>query len=352
MSFQITVDPSQRSFSAVQDETILAAAIRQGITLPYGCKDGVCGTCKCKMLSGTVVHGKHQDDALSTREQAKGLILTCCASALSDVVLESHQVTLKSAFPIKRLPMRIQKLDKKSTDVMLVHLQMAASEVFEYHAGQYIELILKSGQRRSYSLANAPHFSADSKSLSLHIRHMPGGLFTDHVFSELKEKDMYRIEGPFGSFYLREETDKPIVLLASGTGIAPIKAIIEQLQHIKSQRDVVLYWGGRRPQDLYLNDWLTNQMAAMPSLRYVPVVSDALPEDNWTGRTGWVHHAVMADFPDLSQHEVYACGAPVMVEAAQTDFISRCQLATDAFYADAFITEADKAKISDSVSGQ
>jgi len=205
-------------------------------------------------------------------------------------------------------------------------------------------LILKSGERRSYSLANAPHFSADSKSLSLHIRHMPGGLFTDHVFNELKEKDMYRIEGPFGSFYLREESDKPMVLLASGTGIAPIKAIIEQLQHIKSQRNVVLYWGGRRPSDLYLNDWLSEQMLNMPSLRYVPVVSDALAEDAWTGRTGWVHQAVMADFPDLSQHEVYACGAPAMVEAAQTDFISRCQLPNDAFSADAFITEAEKAK--------
>ena len=346
MSFQITVVPSQRSFTAVQDETILAAAIRQGITLPYGCKDGVCGTCKCKMLSGTVVHGKHQDNALSTQEQAKGLILTCCATAQSDIVLESRQVTLKSAFPIKRLPTRIQKLEKKSADVMLVHLQLPASEVFEYHAGQYIELILKSGERRSYSMANAPYHSALSKTLSLHIRHLPGGLFTDHVFNALnglKEKDMYRIEGPFGSFYLREETDKPIVLLASGTGIAPIKAIIEQLQHIQSKRDVVLYWGGRRPQDLYLNDWLTKQMAAMPNLRYVPVVSDALLEDNWTGRIGWVHHAVMADFPDLSQHEVYACGAPVMVEAAHADLMARCQLPAVAFYADAFITEAEKA---------
>ena len=347
MSFQITVVPSQRSFSAVQDETILAAAIRQGITLPYGCKDGVCGTCKCKMLSGTVVHGKHHENALNTNEQAKGLILTCCASAQSDIVLESRQVTLKSAFPIKRLPTRIQQLEKKSADVMLVHLQLPASEVFEYHAGQYIELILKSGERRSYSMANAPYHSALFKTLSLHIRHLPGGLFTDHVFNALnglKEKDMYRIEGPFGSFYLREESDKPMVLLASGTGIAPIKAIIEQLQHIKSQRNVVLYWGGRRPSDLYLNDWLAMQMINMPSLRYVPVVSDALPEDHWTGRIGWVHHAVMADFPDLSQHEVYACGAPVMVEAAHADLMARCQLPADAFYADAFITEAEKAK--------
>ncbi|HMS26167.1 MAG TPA: CDP-6-deoxy-delta-3,4-glucoseen reductase [Burkholderiaceae bacterium] len=344
MSFQITVTPSQRQFTVLTHETILQSAIRQGITLPYGCKDGVCGTCKCKLLSGKVVHSAHQENALSAQEQAKGLILTCCASAHSDVVLESRQVTLKSAFPIKRLPTRIQQLDKKSPDVMLVQLQLPASELFEYHAGQYIELILKNGERRSYSMANAPYLSAASKTLNLHIRHLPGGLFTDHVFNGLKEKDMYRIEGPFGSFYLREESDKPIVLLASGTGFAPIKAIIEQLQHIQSKRDVVLYWGGRRPRDLYLNDWLAELLLNMPNLRYVPVVSDALPEDHWTGRTGWVHLAVMADLPDLSQHEVYACGAPLMVDAAQADLIAHCRLPTDMFYADAFITEAEKAK--------
>lgn len=345
MSFQITVTPSQRSFIATQNETLLTAAIRQGITLPYGCKNGVCGTCKCKILSGTVTHGLHQENALSASEQANGLILTCCAIAQNDVVLESRQVTLKSAYPIKKLPTRIQHLERKSADVMLLQLQFPASEVFKYHAGQYIELILKSGERRSYSMANAPYQSAASKTLSLHIRHLPGGLFTDHVFSGLKEKDMYRIEGPFGSFYLRDESNKSIVLLASGTGIAPIKAIIEQLQHTQSQRDFVLYWGGRRPSDLYLHDWLEKQLLNMPNMRYVPVVSDALPEDLWTGRTGWVHQAVMVDFPNLSQHEVYACGAPVMVEAAQTDFISRCQLPSDAFYADAFITEAEKAKL-------
>ena len=299
------------------------------------------------MLAGQVTHAPHQENALSAHEKNSGLILTCCASAKSDVELESRHVTLKSAFPVKRLPTRIQKLEKKTADVMLLQLQLPASEIFEYHAGQYIELILKNGERRSYSMANAPVHCAASKTISLHIRHMQGGLFTDHVFDAstgLKEKDMYRIEGPLGSFYLREESNKPMVLLASGTGFAPIKAIIEQLQHMQSKRKMFVYWGGRRPHDLYMNDWLTEQRNKLPTLQYVPVVSDALPEDNWRGRTGWVHRAVMADLPDLSQYEVYACGAPAMVEAAQTDLISQCHLPADAFYADAFITKADKVK--------
>jgi CDP-4-dehydro-6-deoxyglucose reductase len=174
---------------------------------------------------------------------------------------------------------------------------------------------------------------------------MPGGKFTDHVFGEMKEKEIQRIEGPFGGFYLREDSAKPIILLASGTGFAPIKAIIEQMQQMDSTRAATLYWGGRRPADLYMNDWVLAQVAAMPNLRYVPVVSNALPEDAWAGRTGFVHQAVMADFPDLSDTQVYACGAPIVVDSAKADFVNVCKLPEDEFYADSFITEADKAKV-------
>jgi CDP-4-dehydro-6-deoxyglucose reductase len=193
-------------------------------------------------------------------------------------------------------------------------------------------------------MASAPHFAADTKTLELHIRHMPGGKFTDHVFGEMKEKEIQRIEGPFGGFYLREDSQKPMVLLASGTGFAPIKAIIEQMQQNGITRHATLYWGGRRPADLYMNDWVLAQVAAMPNLRYVPVVSNALPEDAWTGRTGFVHQAVVADFADLSVHQVYACGAPIVVDSARSDFVNICKLSEDEFYADSFITEADKAK--------
>lgn len=341
MTFQITVQPSGRSFVANADETLLTAGIRQGIGLPYGCKDGACGSCKCKKLSGQVTHSAYQPKALSEDELAAGYVLTCCASANSDVVLESRQVTDESAYPIKKLPVRVSALERASADVMIVTLQLPANDSFKYHAGQYVEFLLRDGSRRSYSMASAPHLQADKPMMELHIRHMPGGKFTDHVFDGMKEKEILRIEGPYGSFFLREDSDKPIVLLASGTGFAPIKAILQHMQHQGITRPVTLYWGGRRPADLYQSAWLQAQCAAMPNLRYVPVVSDAQPEDQWTGRTGFVHQAVLQDTPDLSGHQVYACGAPVVVASAQRDYIA-AGLPEEEFFADAFTSELDK----------
>lgn len=347
MSFTITVQPSGRSFEADPGETLLAAGIRQGIGLPYGCKDGACGSCKCRKLSGTVTLGPHQTKALSLEEEAQGYVLTCCGTATSDVVLESRQVTHAGAFPIKKMPARVAQLEQLSPDVMRVKLQLPANDVIQYHAGQYVEFILRDGARRSYSMANAPHtlIEGGAPMVDLHIRHMPGGKFTDHVFGAMKEKEILRIEGPYGSFHLRDDSPKPIVLLASGTGFAPIKAIIEHMQFMGITRDTVLYWGGRRPQDLYLDGWVKAQLADMPHLKYVPVVSDALPEDQWQGRTGFVHRAVLEDLPDLSGHQVYACGAPVVVDSARKDYVEKAGLPEEEFYADAFTTEADKARV-------
>ena len=343
MGLNIAVQPSGRTFTADGDETLLSAAIRQGIGLPYGCKDGACGSCKCKKISGEVLLGEHQAKALSADEEAAGLILTCRAVALTDVVLEARQVTDESAFPVRRMPARVSLLEKKSPDVMLMRLQLPASEHLRYHAGQYLEFILRDGSRRAYSIATAPHLQeATGPSVELHLRHMPGGKFTDHVFSAMKEKDILRCEGPFGSFYLREESHKPIVMLASGTGFAPIKALIERMQFKASKRPVTLYWGGRRPRDLYLHEWALAQAAAIGNLTYVPVVSDALPEDGWQGRTGFVHQAVLQDFADLSGHQVYACGAPVVVESAQAAYVAERGLPAEEFFADAFTSEADK----------
>lgn len=338
--FRISIEPSGRRFTAAADETILAAGIRQGINMPYGCKDGACGSCKCKKLNGSVTQGAHQSKALSDQEATEGYILTCCASATSDLVLESRQVTPEGALPIKKMPVRVKQIERLSGDVVRLVLQMPASEPLQYHAGQYIEFLLQGDQRRSYSMANAPHRVADG--LELHIRHMPGGLFTDQVFGKMKERDILRIEGPYGSFYLREDSAKPIILLASGTGFAPIKALIEHMQFKGMTRTATLYWGGRRPSDLYLDDWVKAQLPTMPHLRYVPVISDALPEDGWTGRTGFVHRAVLADFPDLSGFQVYTCGAPIVVESAQRDY-AQAGLPPEDFFADAFISEADKA---------
>ena len=343
MTFTITVQPSGRTFESQPDEAILAAGIRQGIGLPYGCKDGACGSCKCKLLSGSVTHGAHQAKALSADEEAAGYVLTCCGVAQSDVVLESRQVTEAGAFPIKKMPVRVSTLERASHDVIVLRLQLPASDAFQYHAGQYVEFLLRDGDRRSYSMANAPHTQVNQPSIELHVRHMPGGKFTDHVFGAMKEKDILRIEGPYGSFYLREDSTQPIILLASGTGFAPIKAILEHMQFKGITRPTTLYWGGRRPADLYQSAWIEAQLASMPHLRYVPVVSDAQPEDQWTGRTGFVHQAVLQDFPDLSGHQVYACGAPIVVESARSDFSAQADLPTEAFFADSFTSAADKA---------
>jgi CDP-4-dehydro-6-deoxyglucose reductase len=317
--------------------------MRQGIGLPYGCKDGACGSCKCKKLSGEVVHGDHQSKALTPEEEAQGFVLTCCATAQSDLVLESRQVVDVGQFPVKKMPVRVMALEKKSHDVMWLKLQLPANDRFQFHAGQYIDFLLRDGSRRSYSMANAPHeLTEQEQAVELHIRHMPGGKFTDHVFGAMKEKEILRVEGPLGSFFLREDSDKPIVLLASGTGFAPIKALIEHMQHKGITRPATLYWGGRRPDDLYLNDWVQAQLAQMPNLRYVPVISDALPEDGWSGRTGFVHRAVLQDFPDLSGHQVYACGAPVVVDSARADYTAQGGLPSEEFFADSFTSAADK----------
>ncbi len=350
MTFTITVQPSGRSFTAESGESILTAAIRAGVGLPYGCKDGACGSCKCKKLEGAVVHGAHQSKALSADEEAAGFVLTCCGVPHSNVVLESRQVTEAGAFAVRKMPVRVARLERLSHDVMGVTLQLPANDVMQYHAGQYIEFILKDGARRSYSMANAPHTlvrpvpggTTSAPMVDLHIRHMPGGLFTDTVFSTMKERDILRVEGPYGSFFLREDSDKPIILLASGTGFAPIKAVVEHLQFRSITRPTTLYWGGRRPQDLYQDAWVRSQLAVMPNLTYVPVVSDALPEDGWSGRTGFVHRAVLQDFADLSGHQVYACGAPIVVDSARKDFTAVAGLREHEFFADSFTSEADK----------
>ena len=341
-AFQITVQPSGRQFTAAGDETILGAAISAGVGLPYGCKDGACGSCKCKKISGEVSHDTYSTNAMTEQELANGYILTCRATAHTDVVLESRQVTDANTPPIKKMPVRVAALQKLSHDVMRVQLRLPANTVFQYFAGQFIEFILRDGSRRAYSMATPPHVQAATPGVDLHIRHMPGGLFTDHVFGAMKEKEILRVEGPFGSFFLREDSDKPMVFLASGTGFAPIKALLEHMLHLGCSRPVSVYWGGRRPEDLYMHDWMQALTTRMPNLTYVPVVSDALAQDAWNGRTGYVHQAVLDDFADLSGHEVYACGAPIVVESARTSYTSERGLPPEAFFADAFTSAADQ----------
>jgi CDP-4-dehydro-6-deoxyglucose reductase len=333
----VTIQPSGQQFQVEDGEAVLAAALRQGLVLPYGCKNGACGTCKGKIVSGTVDFGVYQPKALPDEDKARGKALFCQAKPLSDLVIEARTIGAAKGIEVKMLPCRVQKLERLADDVMVLHLKLPANEKLVFLAGQFIEFLLKDGSRRSFSMANAPH---DAELLQLHARHVAGGQFTDHVFGKMKERDILRFEGPLGTFFLREDSAKPLVFVASGTGFAPIKSIIEAAVKNGVTRPMTLYWGARRPKDLYMNA-LAESWAARGLLKYVPVVSEALPEDGWNGRCGFVHRAVMADFPDLSAHQVYACGVPVMVDAARRDFTSACRLPEDEFYADSFTTQAD-----------
>ena len=340
MSFTITLQPAQRSFQVDRDETILHAAIRQGVGMPYGCRDGACGSCKGKLIEGRIDYGHYSEKVLTTAERGQGFALFCQARPLSDVVIEAREVRKAGDIQVRKLPARVQRLERAADDVMIVSLKLPANERLLFIPGQYIDILLKDGTRRSFSMANAPH---DDEFLQLHIRHVPGGAFTDHVFKAMKERDILRFEGPFGTFFLREESEKPIVFVASGTGFAPIKAVIEAAFKKSEARPMTLYWGARRPKDLYLNALPEGWAAGHPGFKYVPVISDALPGDAWKGRSGFVHQAVMHDLPDLSPYQVYACGVPVMVDSARRDFIRECRLPENEFFSDSFTTGADKA---------
>jgi CDP-4-dehydro-6-deoxyglucose reductase len=337
---RVTIQPSGQQFDVEDGEHVLAAALRQGFILPYGCKNGACGSCKGRILSGTVDYGVYQKKALTDEERAQGKALFCQATPLGDLTIEARTIGAAKDIQVKTLPCRVQTMQRATDDVMILGLKLPANERLQFLAGQYLEFLLKDGTRRSFSMGNAPH---DDALIELHVRHVPGGQFTDHVFGRMKERDILRFEGPQGTFFLREDSDKPIVFVASGTGFAPIKAIIEHALHKGIARPMTLYWGGRRPKDLYLNA-LAEGWAAQGKLNYVPVISDALREDHWAGRTGFVHRAVMADLPDLSGYQVYACGVPVMVDAARRDFTTLCKLPEEEFYADSFTTQADLAQ--------
>ncbi len=333
MDFQVTFSPSGQRITADSGETILEAALRQGLNLPYGCRNGACGACRGTVLAGTVDHGKAQEQALSADDRAAGHALLCCAHATSDVQIAIKVVAAQNDIPIKTLPARVEKLTRLAPDVIELKLRLPASERLQFLAGQYIDFLLKDGQRRSFSLANAPH---DDEFLQLHIRHISGGAFTGQVFSTMKERDILRIKGPFGNFFLREKSARPILFVAGGTGFAPVKGMIEHLIAERSARPVTLYWGARDRAGLYFDALAASWEKTYPALRYIPVLSETRSEDQWVGRTGLVHEAAMHDLPDLSAYQVYVCGAPALVAAARRDFVERCGLLEDEFFSDSF----------------
>jgi CDP-4-dehydro-6-deoxyglucose reductase len=258
MAHQVTIRNTGHTFTAEDGTTVLQAAFDAGLVLPYGCRDGACGSCKGRIVEGTLDYGKYSERALTPEERANGQVLFCQAQPLTDVVIEVREVRKAGDIQVRKLPARVQKIERPAEDVVVVYMKLPANERLQFLPGQYLDILLKDGQRRSFSMGNAPH---DDEFVQLHVRHVPGGNFTEHVFTKMKERDILRVEAPFGTFYLREESGKPVVFVASGTGFAPVKSIIENAFKRGIDRPMVLYWGGRRPKDLYMSA-LPEQWAA------------------------------------------------------------------------------------------
>ncbi|HDR9872852.1 TPA: 2Fe-2S iron-sulfur cluster binding domain-containing protein [Burkholderia cenocepacia] len=338
MNFSVRLKPSERCFSVAEGQTVLAAAAAAEIGLPQACKKGICRTCIARVLEGEVTQ-KHT--TLSSDAIKAGYALLCQSVPSTDLVIEARILPVMPKLDsIRAIVTDMQLL---SHDVMRVALRLPPRQSLHFKAGQYIEIVLGDDVRRSYSLATVPKVEGNW-SVELHIRHCVGGRFTDRVFEGMKPREALTISGPMGTFFLREDSDKPIILVASGTGYAPVRSLLQHALEVASHREIVLYWGGRAKADIYLAEEPIQWSAQYKNFRFIPVLSEPLVEDAWQGRTGFVHRAVMADFPDLSGVQVYACGAPVMVEAAQHDFVKYCGLPDDEFYADAFLNESDLVK--------
>jgi CDP-4-dehydro-6-deoxyglucose reductase len=332
MTHQITLKPSGHHYEVADGATLLEAALDAGYVLPYGCRNGACGSCRAKVLEGTVDHGRSQAGALPENARREGYTLLCCATAQSDVTIECRELADSNEYPLRIMPCRVQALDRLADDVMQISLKLPVNERLAFRAGQYIEFMLKGGGRRAFSIANAPH---DDGFLQVHVRKIEGGKFTAHVFDAMQIKEILRFEGPHGSFHLREESDKPIVLLAGGTGFAPIKSIVEHAIHNHIKRPMKLYWGARNQAGLYMHALARQWAAENANIEYIPVLSEVGHDDAWNGRTGLVHQAVLNDVADFSGYQVYACGAPGMIDAARHDFRAH-GLPDDEFFADAF----------------
>ncbi len=335
MPFQITIKPSDHSFACPDGDTVLAAAMAADFMLAYGCRNGACGTCKGRILDGRVDYGPHQASTLTDDEKRQGLALFCCARPQTDLVIEVKEVRRVGDVRIRKLPCRVESIEKPAPDVAIVKIKLPANERLQYLAGQYIDLLLKDGRRRSFSLATPPH---DDALLELHVRHVPDGFFSGQLFNQFKGREILRFEGPLGTFFLREDSDKPIIFVAGGTGFAPIKGVIEHALHhrLDQRRPMVLYWGARAKRDLYLPDLPGTWQQASRNFTFIPVLSDPAPDDAWPGRTGFVHQAVLDDFRDLSGYQVYACGGPPMIDVARKTFIESRGLPADEFFADSF----------------
>lgn len=332
MAYTVRVVQSDIRFECAEETTILDAAKAAGYELPYSCRTGACGSCKGQILSGRV-EMPDSAEGVTKEERAAGFTLFCQARPSSDVEISARSITRLDPNAHKVVDAKIYRVTRMSDDISLLQLRFPAGTRIKFKAGQYLQVLLEDGARRSFSMANPPH---QSDGVQLHVRHLAGGKFSSYLDSGPSVGDIVKLALSFGDFYLRESTDKPIVFVASGTGFAPIKAILEDVfRRRQTSRPMTLYWGGRRSKDLYLADLAMKWTQQYPNFKFVPVLSE--PEDCWSGRKGFVHRAVMDDFPSLAEHEVYACGVPVMINAARQDFVSQRALSSDAFFCDVFV---------------
>jgi len=337
MPFQVHLHPSGCQFSVEPGETILAAALRHGVTLPYGCRVGRCGTCMATLRAGRIGYDGDLPPGLEPYDIVANKILVCQARPKTDLVIETRELVRAGEIPIKNLPARVQDLEVLTHDIMRLRLKLPDSERMQFMAGQYIEILLKDGRRRAFSIANAPH---DDAFIELHIRLIPGGQFTHTVFEEMKPKAMLRIEGPLGTYYLREDSSRPMILMGGGTGFAPLKGMLEHAFYIGIERPLHLFWGVRTRQDLYMQDLIQGWLTQHPNFRYTPVLSEPSVDDHWDGKTGLVMDAVARDYPDLRGHDVYMSGPPAMCDAARECFLAH-DLPLDQMFSDAFEFGAD-----------
>lgn len=340
MSFKISVPASGHEFTAEENETILEAALRQGVGLPYGCRNGACGKCSGEVLSGQTKYDTEALRALAKKEYEAGKTLFCQACASSDLEIKVREIVKSGDIEIKTLPCRVEKMGLLTHDVMMLRLKLPETERLQFMAGQYLEFLLKDGKRRAFSIANAPH---DDAYIELHIRHVPDGQFGDFVFDGLKEKALMRIEGPLGSYFLREDSNRPIILMGGGTGFAPLKGMLEHAFYINLDRPVHLFCGVRSKRDLYMDDMVQQWLKLYPNLKYTAVLSDPMDDDHWHGETGLVHESVVKHYPDLSDFDVYLSGPPPMVKAGMDLFYEK-GLPETQIYSDSFEYSDDALK--------
>jgi CDP-4-dehydro-6-deoxyglucose reductase len=316
---QVTLIPTGQKFTAGSDEPVLAAALRAGLNLPHSCRGGHCASCRARVLAGTVEYSGGRPPGLTAEEERAGYALLCQARALTDLEVEAHEVRPAPDVEVKSLPCRIERKERLAEDVMAVFLRLPAVEELRYRAGQYLDVVLADGRRRSFSIASAP---ADGRLLELHVRRASSSGFTAQLFDTLGAGALLRVEGPLGQFWLRVESPRPALMVGGGTGYAPLRSMLRQLIASRDGRQVTLYWGSREPGGLYEHSWLADLQRSRPGFSYRPVLSDEVP--GWPeARRGLVHEAVLADIVDLARYDVYASGPPAMIEAIRVAFPAR-----------------------------